>query len=71
MNKDDPWAGSYVYGRVEGVGKRVAHIVKGSLDRVYSRVDLIGLCLMKVDHLSPTTVPYPVCKDCRRIFLGT
>ncbi len=30
-----------------------------------------GLCEMAVNHLSPTTVPYPVCKDCRRIFLAS
>ena len=71
MNNGDPWVGSYVYGRVGGVGKRVAHIVESDLPDLDFVGAVKGLCEMKVDHLSPTTVPYPVCKRCRRIFLGT
>ena len=71
MNKDDPWAGAYVYGRVGGVGKRVAHLVKSDLpdwDSVGFVGPVKGLCEMRVDSLSPNPVPYPVCKDCQRIW---
>ena len=60
----DPWARRYVFGRVEGVGQRVAHIVESDLPDLDFVGAVTGLCHMKVDALSPFAKPYPVCKDC-------
>lgn len=65
--REDPWEGRWVYGRMEGEGKRVAHIVKGGLPDLGFVGAVTGLCCMKVDSLSPLARPYPICKDCIRV----
>ncbi len=67
MIQNDPWKGRWVYGHVEGVGKRVAHIVKGDLPDLEFVGAMTGVCCMKVDALSGLARPYPICKDCIRV----